>query len=204
MGRTYEILKTTDSISRAIENQSLDHAREVLTVLRDDMREYEVDDKAYPELLEKLDTLLDSLESHEERSSEELPEELIDSLDPLLERIDSLYLRKSEKGEIGGSPEESAEEIRLERALYQTKSVQLANTVERYHSALSKQLENQQNDYDTVAEVLSNWAAEIESSNPSIEPQITDRLQELDQVENELEKMKERREQFREKHDLDT
>ena len=63
MNRTYLVLKTTDTLNRAIDNQSLDNAHQALVELHDDIQEYEVDDDAYKEVLENAETLLGVLES---------------------------------------------------------------------------------------------------------------------------------------------
>jgi regulator of sigma D len=203
MERTYEILKTTDSLSRAVENQSLGDVQEVMIELRDDMREFEIEDESYSEILEELSELLDILEVVNESSLEGLPEELNTQIPLLINRVDSLYLRNIKNKRSKELSDESVEGIRLERDLYQTKSIQLARVVERYRSALSKQLENQQEIYDTVGEAAQNLMNGVDSSEVLENIDMDRRLEELEQVDDELEKMRSNREEFREKHDLD-
>lgn len=202
MGRTYEILKTTDSLSRAVENQSVSDVKEVLIELRDDMREFEVDDESYSEIMEKLSKLLEMIEVANESPSESFPEDLSTQTHLLINRVDSLYLRSVKDEPNMGTTDESVEGIRAERNLYQTKSVQLARVVEQYRSVLSKQIENKQEVYDTVGEAAQKLTNEVESPNILENTDIDERLEELEKVDDELEKMRRNREEFREKHDL--
>lgn len=118
MTRTYLILKTTDTLSRAIDSQSLDDAHQALIELHDDMQEYEVDDDTYEEVLEGVETLLEVLESRKRASMEGLPDDVASQLADLTHRIESLYLRNSGNDTVG---EDSIEQLREERNLYRAK-----------------------------------------------------------------------------------
>lgn len=118
MTRTYLILKTTDAIHRAIDNQSLNNAHQALVELHDDIQEYKVDDKAYEEVVEDTETLLGELTSRKRASMEGLPDNIASQLADLSQRIESLYLRNSGNETTGG---ESTEQLREERDFYREK-----------------------------------------------------------------------------------
>src|SRR6056297_2123309 len=118
MTRTYLILKTTDTLHRAVDNQSLNDAHQTLVTLRDDIQEYEVDDDAYDEVLTSVETLLEVLEASKKASMEGLSDEVTSQIGDLIHRTESLYLRHSDNDI---TDEESIERLREERDFYQEK-----------------------------------------------------------------------------------
>lgn len=118
MTRTYLILKTTDTLHRAIDSQSLNDAHRALVELHDDMQEYEVDDDAYEEVSEGVETLLEVLESRKRASMEGLPDDVASQLADLTHRTESLYLRNSGNDT---AEEKSIEQLREERDFYREK-----------------------------------------------------------------------------------
>ena len=152
--------------------------------------------------MEELSELLDMIEVVNESSLENFPEDLTERLSLLINRIDSLYLRNIKNKFNKDTNEESVEALRHERNLYRTKSVQLARVVERYWSALTKQLEAQQETYDIVGEAARKLTDDIESSDVLKRNNINKHLEELEQIDDELDKMRSNTEEFREKHDL--
>jgi 1,2-phenylacetyl-CoA epoxidase catalytic subunit len=202
MERTYEILKTTDSLSRAVENQSLNDVRELLIELRDDMREFDVDDESYSDILKELNELIEKIKISNRGSLNGVSEDLTTQIFLIINRIDGVYLRNKNKYDKNPS-EKSVEEVGLERDMYQTKSIQIARVAEQYRIALLKQLENQQELYDTIGETVHKLTNESESSDILESTDIDKRLEELEQVDNELEKMRSNTADFREKHGLD-
>jgi len=203
MERTYEILKTTDSLSRAVENKSLIDVQEVLIELRDDVREFKVNDESHPEVIEELNKLLDAVKMANGNSLDDFPEDIATQISLVVNRVDSLYLRNIKNDRDKKTSEEPVEEVRLEREMYRTKSIQLARVVERYRSVLSNQLEGQRETYDTVGEMTQELMDGIESSNILETIDIDERLEEIEEVNNELEKMRSRSEEFREEYGLD-
>ena len=64
-------------------------------------------------------------------------------------------------------------------------------------------MEAQQETYDIVGETARKLTDDIESSDALKGNNINKHLEELEQIDNELDKMRSNTEEFREKHDLD-
>jgi len=202
MSRIYSVLKTTNSISRALDDGSIDRLCQSLIELRDDMREFKVQDEAYSEVLESLEELLEVLDELSDLNTEvesiEIPNNIETQIRIVTHRVDSLYLRNSnfESGD-----RETADQIKEERDLYRAKLIQSQKVIERYRKALSEELGIERETHDTVKEFIEELQTEA-----AVEDQIDlqSYKEELGKVAEEQEKMRQQTKEFREKHNLDS
>lgn len=152
MGQTYEIVKTTDNLSRAVENDLLSDTLEILATLRDDLREYEVDDEAYFEILEEIDKIFDILKGRYDTFLEGIPDNVAIRLAIATSRIDGIYLRNSTQQE---SKHQSIESLRRERDLYRQKLIrhrlEMKEFIERLEG-VAENIEDEQSKLDELTD----------------------------------------------------
>lgn len=128
MSRIYQILKTTDKLTQAVENDSPERAKSTLIELRDDIREYQLDDETYPEVIGEVEAIITSLEM-----SEKLVDDIPNRIFRVSSRIDALYARHNE-----GDPEQSIEDIRNERDLYRKKMLEYERSIRELSHMVEK------------------------------------------------------------------
>lgn len=196
MSRAYTILKTTNSISRALDDGSVQRIRRSLTELRDDMREFQVEDESYSEIIEALEELLEVTEDLSEiedmSNSVEIPDDVITQIRVVTHRVDSLYLRNSTtqpKNEI------SVDQLKREHELFRVKLTQSQEMIKQYRKALAKEMNIHEKNYNSVSEFVKGLSEEIDINNTEIF-NLPEHKEELHKVDEELDKMEENTEEF--------
>lgn len=201
MSKAYTILKTTNSISRALDDGSVQRIHRGLIELQDDMREFQVEDESYSEVIEALEKLLEVTEDFSEieniSNSVEIPDDVITQIRVVTHRVDGLYLRNST---IQSKDEISVDQLKRENELFRTKLIQSQEMIRQYRKALAKQMNIQEKTYDSVSEFAMGLNEEIEehlNRNERFNQFVMEHEEELDKLDEELDKMKQNTEEFR-------
>lgn len=154
------------------------------------MREYEVEDEAYPEVLSETEELIDLLGMVVEASSDQLPEELVVRIQTVLSRVDGIYLRS---GETGSEDGESTEQLRKERDMYKRKlklekrlrdlAVAYIESSGEATERLAQQLEHTLDEHDPPEyEPIIEDREQAKEALESLERTVEDAIDDLDEV----------------------
>lgn len=176
------MLKNTDTLDRAIDNQSLNDAHQALVELHDDIQEYEVDDDAYEEVLKDVDALLEELEARKGASIKSLPNDVASQLADLTHRIESLYLRSSGDDT---TDEKSNDQLREERDLYREKLREFERKLRKLTEELESKKDRQKDALNEMGEYIQESKENLEEIKDS---EIPDMPEPSPRVKQELEK----------------
>lgn len=173
MSRTYVILRTTDTIKRAIENRSFKHAHQALVELHDGIREYAVDDSVYDEVLEDVEALREVFETHNRASIDALSDSLVSELSDTIQRVQGLYLRTATTE---ADETDSIEQLREERDFYCEKLREYERNLRELEKTLhEKHLE------------MTEWRAKAEQKAEDVRQELERREKRMEEtMENSL------------------
>jgi len=163
------------------------------------MRESKLQDEAYSEVLELVESIEADISDIEHISdSVDIPDDLVKQIRIVIQRVDYLYLRNrsAESGD-----EKTINQIEGERDLYSAKLLQAQKEIERCQEALAGVLGIEQDSYRGIKEFVEELQTKIDTdAHEQLDSQ--SHREELNRVEKELDKIQEQRKKFREESEF--